>query len=81
MTYAADERSLRPQVFLYASSFGGASLAAMWEPGNPNILVKGYQGAISQAWVGTLSNLLGEFAPDIKRALRREKKMPLEQKN
>ena len=53
----------------------------MWDPGNPKILVKGYQGAISQAWVGTLSNLLGEFAPDINRALRREKKMPLEQKN
>lgn len=67
VTYASDEKSLRPQLFSYAGAFGAASLSALWQPNNPNIVAKGYQGAISQAWVGIVSNLLGEFAPDFKR--------------
>jgi hypothetical protein len=67
VTYASDERSLRPQVFSYAAAFGGASLSSLWEPNHPNAVVKGYQGVVSQAWVGVVSNLLGEFAPDFNR--------------
>ena len=73
VTYDSDEKSLRPQVFLYAGSFGGASLAALWQPYNPNPVVKGYQGVATQAWVGVLCNLLAEFAPDFKRALHHGK--------
>ena len=69
VTYGSDEKSLRPQVFLYAGSFGGAALAAMWQPYRPNPVVKGYQGVATQAWVGALCNLLAEFAPDFKRAI------------
>jgi len=43
-----------------------------WQPGNPNLGVKAYQGAITQAWVGFGINWLGEFAPDIKRILHRK---------
>jgi hypothetical protein len=73
-TYAEDEKSLRPQVFLYAGSFGGAALAATWQPYQPDPLVKGYQGIATQAWVGVLSNWLAEFTPDFKRAIGRNKK-------
>jgi hypothetical protein len=74
MTYGSDEKSLRPQVFLYAASFGGAALAAMWQPYHPNPVVKGYQGMATQAWVGVSCNLLAEFGPDLKRVIRHERK-------
>lgn len=32
VTYGSDEKSLRPQVFLYAASFGGAALSSYWQP-------------------------------------------------
>jgi hypothetical protein len=37
------------------------------------VLIKGYQSAATQAWVGVVSNLLAEFAPDVKRMLRKNK--------
>lgn len=73
VTYGSDEKSLRPQAFLYAASFGGAALSAMWEPYKPSPVVKGYQGIATQAWVGALCNLLAEFAPDLKRAIHHSK--------
>lgn len=76
VTYASDEKSLRPQVFLYAASFGGASLSALWQPYRPSPVVKGYQGVATQAWVGVLINMVSEFAPDFKRAIHRDKKRP-----
>jgi hypothetical protein len=76
VTYGSDEKSLRPQVFLYGASFGGAALSAYWQPYRPNPIVKGYQGVATQAWVGVLINLVSEFAPDVKRAIHREKKSP-----
>lgn len=74
VTYGSDEKSMRPQVALYAGSFGGAALAALWQPYSPNPVVKGYQGMATQAWVGVLCNLLAEFAPDFKRAIHKDKK-------
>jgi hypothetical protein len=75
VTYASDEKSLRPQVFLYAASFGGAALSSYWQPYKPNPVVKGYQGGVAtQAWVGVVINMLSEFAPDFKRAIHHEKK-------
>ena len=76
VTYTSSEKDLRPQVFLYAAAYGGATLSAMWQPGNPNIVVKGYQGAIAQAWTGVLSHLIAEFAPDVERALHHHKEQP-----
>jgi len=76
VTYGSDEKSLRPQAFLYAASFGGAALSAYWQPYRPSPVVKGYQGMATQAWVGVLINLVSEFAPDVKQLLRRDKKKP-----
>lgn len=74
ITYDRTEKRLRPQLFSYAAAFGGAAIAATWYPGNTNILVKGYQGAIAQVGVGIGVNWLAEFAPEITRVLRRKKK-------
>jgi len=76
VTYNSSEKELRPQVFLYAAAYGGATLSAMWQPGNPNIVVKGYQGAIAQAWTGVLGHLIAEFAPEVERALHHHEKEP-----
>ena len=51
MTYNRTETELRPQIPLYAASSAGAVIAATWQPGNPNLGVKSYQGAITQAWL------------------------------
>jgi hypothetical protein len=74
VTYDRTEKHLRPQLMPYVGSFASGVIAATWQPGNPNYLVKGYQSAITQAWVGSLINVLGEFAPDITRKLKRQKK-------
>ena len=73
VTYDRTEKALRPQLFSYAAAFGGAAIAATWYPGNPNVLVKGYQGAITQVGVGIGVNWLAEFAPEITRVIRRKK--------
>ena len=41
---------------------------------NPVLSASGYQGVITQAGFGVCANLLGEFAPDIMRALKKENK-------
>jgi hypothetical protein len=49
----------------YVGSFGTGVITATWQPGNPDYLVKGYQSAFTQAQVGSLINVLGEFAPTL----------------
>ena len=72
VTYNAN-RELRPQLMPYAASFGGGVITATWEPGNPGLLVKGYQGVIDQVAVGIASYWIGEFAPEITRVLRKKR--------
>jgi hypothetical protein len=73
VTYRSSDQHLRPQIMPYAAAFAASVTAASWEPGNPNLLVKGYQGAITQVAFGIGVNWLAEFAPDIKAILRRNK--------
>jgi hypothetical protein len=73
VTYDRTEEHMRPQLALYAGAFGGGVLAGTWQPENPSLLTKGYQGVITQAAFGVSANWLGEFAPDIKRRLRKGK--------
>jgi hypothetical protein len=73
VTYDRTEKAPRPQFFSYAAAFGAAAIAATWYPGNPNVLVKGYQGAITQVGVGIGVNWLAEFAPEITRVIRPKK--------
>jgi len=73
VTYDRTETALRPQIMPYLGAFGASALATTWQPGNPVWQVRGYQGAITQIFVGTGVNLLGEFAPEIRHILHREK--------
>jgi hypothetical protein len=71
VTYAGADLSLRPQLMPYVGAFGAAVASASWQPNKPNLLVKGYQGAVTQMGVGVGVNWLAEFAPEIKRVVRR----------
>jgi hypothetical protein len=57
----------------YVASFGSGAIVATWEPSGTEVLTKGYQSAVTQAWFGSLSNMLGEFAPDVVKKLRKPK--------
>jgi hypothetical protein len=74
VTYDRTEKHLRPQIMPYAASFGSGAIVATWYPANTQVLVKGYQSAVTQVWVGSLINVLGEFAPDVMKKLRKPKK-------
>jgi hypothetical protein len=73
ITYANDERSIRPNIMPFAAAFGAGAIGATWNPNNPTITVKGYQSVFTQAWVGVISNTLGEFAPDVKKRFMKRK--------
>jgi hypothetical protein len=73
ITYDSSEQSKRPNIMPFAAAFGAGAIGATWNPGNPTVTVKGYQSAITQAWVGVLTNSIGEFAPDVKKKLTKRK--------
>lgn len=73
ITYDHSEQSKRPNIMPFAAAFGAGAIGATWNPNNPTIIVKGYQSAITQAWVGVITNSIGEFAPDLKKKFTRPK--------
>src|ERR1700733_4105086 len=74
ITYGGtDDKEIRPQIMSYAAAFGAGVTVASWEPDNPSVLTRGYQSMVTQAWVGVVVDALAEFAPDIKRMLRKNK--------
>ena len=56
----------------YIGAFAASSIASTWEPGHPRWEVKGYQAAITQVFVGTGINWIGEFAPEIGKVVKRK---------
>jgi hypothetical protein len=73
VTYDRTEQHLRPQIGMYAGAFGAGVIAGTWQPANPSLIAKGYQGVATQVVFGMCANWLGEFAPDFKRMLQRKK--------
>lgn len=74
VTYGGAEQALRPQIMPYAAAFGGGATVATWLPG-ANVVVKGYQAAVTQVAVGIGANWLAEFAPEITHALHLKKRV------
>lgn len=75
VTYNRAEKPLRPQIALYGGAFGAGVVEGTWKPSNRNLIAEGYRGAITQVAFGIAANWVGEFAPDIKRMLRKEKSL------
>jgi hypothetical protein len=74
VTYNRTERERRPQLALYAGAAGAGMISSTWKPGNPSAWTHGYQAMATQAAFGSLSNLIGEFAPDIINLIKGRKK-------
>ncbi len=72
VTYAGNEKSLRPQLMPYVGAFVGGAAVSTWEPGKAHSNIAGYQAAVTQVFVGAGVNWIGEFAPEITRVLRRK---------
>ena len=73
VTYDRTEKALRPQIALYAGAFGAGVIEGTWKPSDRDLLAEGYRGAITQIAFGSFAHWVGEFAPDIKRVLRKDK--------
>jgi len=72
LTYNHNEEELRPQFALYGAALGAGMLSSTWKP-KEQVWKEGYQGVLTQATFGMLSNWIGEFAPEITRKLKRRK--------
>ena len=74
VTYDRSEKSLRPQIAMYAGAFGAGVIAGTWKPQNPDLVREGYHSIITQAGFGVAANLIGEFAPEIRHLLTGRKR-------
>jgi hypothetical protein len=72
VTYGPTTQDKRPQIALYAAAMGAGMIGSVWKPGPSQPLRNGYQAALTQAAFGSLTNILGEFAPEIGRMLKRK---------
>jgi len=70
VTYNRTEKERRPQLAMYGAAFGSGIISTAWKPEPLHALSNGADGMLNQAIWGTLSNLVGEFAPEIKRILK-----------
>ena len=69
VTYNQSEQELRPQLGLYAGSFGGGMISAAWKPRPRNAFAEGGRAMLGQAGYGALLNFFIEFAGDINRKI------------
>jgi len=69
ITYNKSEKTMRPQVAMYAAAFGAGVVAGTWKPEPRDLVREGYHSAITQVGFGMAANLVGEFAPEIKSLL------------
>ena len=73
VTYNSTEHHRRPQIALYAGAMGAGMVTSTWEPATNDVWRGGYQSLLTQAAFGCVSNVFGEFAPEVGRLLRRGK--------
>jgi hypothetical protein len=73
LTYDRSEQHWRPQLPLYISAAGTGMISHTWLPDQRSAWWRAGHNVLLQLGVGSASNLLGEFAPDIKRLLFKRK--------
>lgn len=69
LTYNHSEEELRPQLGLYAGSFGGGVISTAWKPQPRNRFAEGGRAVLGQAGFGVLLNFFIEFYGDINRKI------------
>jgi len=70
VTYNRTEKERRPQFAMYGAAFGSGAISTVWKPEGLNAISNGANGLLDQAIWGTLTNLVGEFGPEIKKILK-----------
>jgi hypothetical protein len=71
LTYDRTERNRRPQIAMYAGAWAAGLVASAWKPARDNLWKEGWSSLVTQAAFGSLANVVGEFADDIRRLLGR----------
>jgi hypothetical protein len=74
LTYDRTERSWRPQIPLYVAAAGTGMISDTWLPDQRSIWSRAGHNALVQLGVGSLSNVIGEFAPDILRLFKKKER-------
>ena len=70
VTYNKTEKELRPQFASYGAALGAGMIASTWRPGD-RAWAEGFRSMLTRAGGGCLSNLFGEFAPEILRHIKK----------
>jgi hypothetical protein len=76
ITYNSTERDKRPQIALYAGAMGAGMIGSTWSPERDDLWRSGYRSALTQVFFGSAANVVGEFAPELARLLKRKKENP-----
>jgi hypothetical protein len=72
VTYKWTERDKRPQIALYVGAMGAGMIESTWDPGSHDLWRSGYQSVLTQVAFGSFANVIGEFAPEIGKILKRK---------
>ena len=72
VTYNSTESDKRPQIALYVGAMGAGMIESTWKPGSDDAWRSGYQSLVTQAVFGSFANVVGEFAPEIGKVLKRK---------
>jgi hypothetical protein len=72
VTYDSTERHKRPQIALYAGAMSAGMIASTWKPGNEDLWRNGYESVLTQVAFGSFANVVGEFAPELGKILKRK---------
>lgn len=71
VTYNSTEHENRPQIALYSAALAAGAISSRWKPSPNDPWRNAYESMFTQAIFGSLMNLVGEFAPEITRLVKR----------
>ena len=71
VTYDRSELNRRPQVAMYLAALGAGLIASTWRPAADDAWDEAERAIVTQVAFGSFANVVGEFAPEIKRLLTR----------
>lgn len=74
ITYNRTERERRPQIAMYTGALIAGTVASTWKPAENDAWTDAWRSAVTQAAFGSMANVVGEFATEIKRLFKRDKK-------
>jgi hypothetical protein len=71
VTYNSSEHNGRPQIALYSAALAAGAISSTWKPSPSAPWRNAYESVFTQVIFGSLTNLVGEFAPEINHLIKR----------